>query len=184
MGESLAEESLALYWGILAFLTWLVFTNCYIFRDPAYCSWKNIRFWDAGRVRLFFSLWNCFMALGIVGPAWSSCMLKPTFQTVCCAICVMILPHVVVGLVVPVVIGVASQHDLSQTKNAGMKHGGQNDMFARKKVFKAYLVRGLSKSPSFGLSATRQPSRWTAFVLHNNLALLVWLLAVIQGKTS
>ena len=52
------------------------------------------------------------MALGIVGPAWSSCMLKPTFQTVCCAICVMILPHVVVGLVVPVVIGVASQHDL------------------------------------------------------------------------
>lgn len=87
VGESLAEESLALYWGILAFLTWLVFTNCYIFRDPAYCSWKNIRFWDAGRVRLFFSLWNCFMALGIVGPAWSSCMLKPTFQTVCCAIC-------------------------------------------------------------------------------------------------
>lgn len=119
------------------------------------------------------------MALGIVGPAWSSCMLKPTFQTVCCAICVMILLHVVVGLVVPVVIGVASQHDLSQTKNADMKHGGQNDMFARKIVFK-----GLSKSPSFGLSATRQPSRWTAFVLHNNLALLVWLLAVIQGKTS
>ncbi len=56
VGESLAEQSVGLYWAILGFLTWLVFDYFILFYfilffETQLIAVENGTFWDAGWLR-------------------------------------------------------------------------------------------------------------------------------------
>lgn len=72
---SVGGDSPALKWGLFAFLTF------------------------------FFSIWNSIMSFSFVAPTWVTFLRHPNCKNLSLALCVMLCPHVLVGLIMPTVVG-------------------------------------------------------------------------------
>lgn len=55
--------------------------------------------------RFFFSIWNSIMSFSFVAPTWVTFLRHPNCKNLSLALCVMLCPHVLVGLIMPTVVG-------------------------------------------------------------------------------